>query len=295
MQFYIVDVFAEEKYQGNQLAVFVVEKAISKETMQRIAHEMKFSETTFIFPPKKANGGYDVRIFTMDTEVPFAGHPTLGTAFVIATVFENGKADKITLNLKVGQIPVTFVQDELWMQQMQPEFGAVIKPEIIAEILNIKVSDINTNFPLQVVSTGLPAIMIPLNTLTAVQQCYVDHKKYQQFIDTTTKANLLVFTPHTIKPENDLHVRVFVDDPGFFEDAATGSANGNLAGYLVKNKFLNTDKINLRVEQGYAIQRPSLLKLKAELIANKISIQVGGKVFLIAKGEWCSIAETQLA
>ncbi len=289
MHFYIVDVFAEKKYQGNQLAVLIPQHKISAPEMQKIAKEINFSETTFIMTNKKSDGGYDVRIFTPDVELPFAGHPTLGTAFIISKILEKSDNEQILLNLGVGQIPVTFMQDdksELWMEQKEPNFGAVVLPKVISEILHINETDINTNYPIQIVSTGLPAVIISLKTLDAVKKCVVNHEKYQSFIDDVIKANLLVFVPEVQKQDNDLHVRVFVDDIGFYEDPATGSANGNLAAYLLEHNFFNDTKIELRIEQGYEVHRPSLIKIKAEKINGKFRIQVGGKVFLIASGEW---------
>lgn len=288
MRFYIVDVFAEKKYQGNQLAVLIPTLKLDVHEMQRIANEIHFSETAFVVSDKKANGGYDVRIFTPDIEVPFAGHPTLGTAFIIHSILEQGQSGQVILNLQVGQIPVALSAEnkELMMTQLQPTFGAVIQPEIIAEILNISVSDINTNFPIQVVSTGLPAVIIPMKTLRGVKNCAIHAEKYQRFISDTVKANLLVFTTEVEKPENNLHVRVFVDDVGFREDAATGSANGNLAGYLLKHNFFSTSILNLQVEQGYELGRNSLLKINAVKDNATYRICVGGKVVLIAQGEW---------
>jgi trans-2,3-dihydro-3-hydroxyanthranilate isomerase len=289
MNFYLVDVFAEKKYQGNQLAVLIAQEKLSTADMQNIAQEINFSETSFITSNKNADGGYNVRIFTPDLEIPFAGHPTLGTAFIISQLLEKKENKQVILNLKIGQIPVTFMPDdhsELWMEQKQPSFGALIQPKEIAEILSIHETDININFPIQVVSTGLPAVIIPLKSLDAVKKCLIRHEKYKTFLDKVITANLLVFAPETQKPENNLHVRVFMDDHGFFEDPATGSANGNLAAYLLEHLFFQTSKINLRVEQGYEMQRPSLIKIKAEKDKNRFHIHVGGKVLLIANGNW---------
>ncbi len=289
MRFYIVDVFAEQKYQGNQLAVLIPDQEISSAEMQQITHEIKFSETSFIVSDKQANGGYNVRIFTPDVEVPFAGHPSLGTAFIIQQMLEQGKSKHVILNLGVGQIPVAIAGDagnELWMQQKEPSFAKNIAAKTIAEILQINEHDINNDFPIQIVSTGLPAVIIPLKTLAAVQKCIVNHEKYRAFLKETGAANLMIFTTETLNKNNDLYARVFVDDTGFFEDPATGSANGNLAAYLLEYNFLNKAKINLSVEQGYAVRRPSLIKIDAEKVNGKFSIRVGGKVFLIATGQW---------
>ncbi|MDH4223475.1 MAG: PhzF family phenazine biosynthesis protein, partial [candidate division Zixibacteria bacterium] len=165
--FYIVDVFAERKYSGNQLAVFRDAGEIPDSEMQQIAREMNYSETTFILSEKEKDGGYDVRIFTPQREVPFAGHPTLGTAFVIQKEMVKRPIHTIILNLKVGQIPVTFNYiDEhpniLWMKQKAPTFGQTFEFEEISRILELKNDDIDQRFPIQDVTTGLPFIIAPL-------------------------------------------------------------------------------------------------------------------------------------
>lgn len=288
MRFFIVDVFAENKYQGNQLAVFIPNKSLSKVEMQQIAKEMNFSETTFI-GPRTDGGAYDVRIFTPEVEIPFAGHPTLGTAYVINNILSKDLYEELVLNLGVGEITVTFDKtnkNELWMKQKSPHFDKTIAPEVVADILELGREDINLKFPIQIVSTGLPAVIIPVKTINAVKKCKINHKKFQDFIDTTCKANLLAFSPQAQQEGNDIHARVFMDDAGFLEDAATGSANGNLAAYLLKYQVLEKSKISINVEQGYSIGRPSLIKINAELVDGMFKILVGGKVFLMAKGTW---------
>ncbi len=147
-RFYILDVFAEEKYAGNQLAVIRDAGALSDNQMQRIAKEMNYSETTFILSEEERDGGYDIRIFTPENELPFAGHPTLGTAFVIQQEIIKKPVELVNLNLKVGQIPVTFnykgEQTEiLWMKQIEPIFGQTIEPGPISEVLGIDKGDID--------------------------------------------------------------------------------------------------------------------------------------------------------
>ena len=290
LTFYIVDVFAEEKYAGNQLAVFRDAEALSDIEMQRIAKEMNYSETTFILSDEKRGGGYDVRIFTPERELPFAGHPTLGTAYVIQREIVKELIKKIILNLKVGQIPVTFRYDEeygdiLWMKQLKPIFGQTFDTELISKVLSLDVREIDDRFYVQDVSTGVPCIIVPLKTLDAVKRARISRYRYFEFIKGTQAKTILIFCPETYKKENDLNVRFFADYIGVPEDPATGSANGCLAGYLVKHRYFGKDRINIRVEQGYEIGRPSLLLLKAEEKGEGIDVYVGGKVILVAKGE----------
>lgn len=290
--FYIVDVFADQKYAGNQLAVVRDAKRVSASDMQKIAMEMHFSETSFILSDKTRQGGYDVRIFTPETELPFAGHPTLGTAFIIQQEIIKRPVTKVVLNLKVGQIPVTPIYngegqpDILWMKQKTPTFGKTFKAETIAETLSLSPADIETAFPIQEVSTGVPDIMVPLKTLSAVKRARINQDTYLQLIENIESKGLLIFSPETYHRDNHLNARFFADYYGVPEDPATGSANGCLAGYLVKHNYFGQNQINVRVEQGYEIGRPSLLHLKAKRAKNgRIDVNVGGKVQPIAKGE----------
>ncbi|XGV95995.1 MAG: PhzF family phenazine biosynthesis protein [Leptolyngbya sp. BL-A-14] len=291
LTFYIVDVFAEEKYAGNQLAVVVNAGSLSSKEMQQIAKEMNYSETTFILSSELQSGGYDVRIFTPAKELPFAGHPTLGTAFILQQEIIQQAVETITLNLKVGQIPVSILYkdnlaDVLWMQQRSPVFGETFSAEAIAPVLNLDLSDIDLNFPIQDVSTGVPFIIVPLKTHQALKQSKVNKDRYFALIEKTQAKEILVFCPETYHPENQLSVRVFADSLGIPEDPATGSANGCLAGYLVEHRYFDRPSIDLRVEQGYEIGRPSLLLLRAAKTDTKIQVSVGGRVILVARGEF---------
>ncbi|KGM45627.1 PhzF family phenazine biosynthesis protein [Neobacillus niacini] len=286
MKFFIVDVFAENKYEGNQLAVFIPERKMHTTEMQKIAREMNFSETTFIMSGLQDNGGYDVKIFSPDSELPFAGHPTLGTAYVINYLYDCSEGSEVKLNLPVGQIPVIFEDKYAWMTQNQPEFGANVEIDRISAALQINRDDINTDFPIQVVSTGLPSVIVHLKSLDAVSLCKIGHRAYADLLKDLGDVNLLVFTTETASPENDINVRLFMPIPGYLEDPATGSANGNLAGYLLEHNFFNTNEINYRVEQGAFIGRPSLLKIHANKTDDHYLIQVGGQVIVVSEGKW---------
>jgi trans-2,3-dihydro-3-hydroxyanthranilate isomerase len=293
VNFYIVDVFAESKYAGNQLAVFCGAGVadLSDSEMLQIAREINYSETTFIRSPVMQNGGYDVRIFTPKKELPFAGHPTLGTAFVLQQEIVREKVDRIILNLAVGQIPVTFnyrheSPDVLWMQQNSPTFDLNLSAETLASVLNLEVSEIDSRFPIQEVSTGIPFIIVPLKTLASLKKARVNLDKYFELVNTTEAQEILIFCPETYSEINDLNVRVFAPSLGIPEDPATGSASGCLAGYLVEHSYFGKDSVDLKVEQGYEIDRPSLLLLQSQKIEGKIAVLVGGKVVMVAKGEF---------
>jgi len=290
LKYCIVDVFAPDKFSGNQLAVFRDGSSLTGGKMQAIAREMNFSETTFILSDEENDGGYDVRIFTPAAELPFAGHPTLGTAYIIQQEIIRRTIEKVNLNLKVGRIPVTFNYENerpglLWMKQNEPEFGGTFDKTTVATILNLKKADIDDRYPIEEVSTGFYAAIIPLKTIDAVRRARVNVPELLRYIQDKKAKTLLIFCPETFHPENDLHVRFFADYLGIQEDPATGSANGCLAAYLVKNRFLGGDSIDVRVEQGYEIKRPSLLLLMAGRSHGKINVHVGGQVQMIARGE----------
>jgi trans-2,3-dihydro-3-hydroxyanthranilate isomerase len=325
--FYLLDVFAESKYSGNQLAVIRVRNPLSDNDMQRIAREINFSETTFIVSDTPRDGGYDVRIFTPGEEVPFAGHPTLGTAYVIKNEvladrrinppqspfsrggstdsppfakggqggFEGAKAndarrdsiEQIILNLKVGQIPVTFGSDAIaWMKQIGPVFGKTLARETLAPVLGLEPGEIDTRFPIEEVSTGLPHILVPLRSLESLKRARVDRDLYFDLIKNTWAKPVMIFCPEPHEKKNDISVRMFADAFGIPEDPATGSGNGCLAGYLVKHRYFGKPGIDIRSEQGYEMGRPSLLYLKADEADGKIHISVGGKSVMIAKGDF---------
>ena len=287
-KFYIVDVFAEEKLQGNQLAVYPDAGMIHADLMQKIALEMNFSETTFITKKDIENLVFKVRIFTKESELPFAGHPTLGTAYVIKSMILKENIELLTLDMKAGMIPVafTYTDDELdtvWMKQLNPVFGETHEPQHVADFLGLTVDDIDSRFPIQEVSTGVPFFIIPLRTKAAVVNIRLNVEKLEKFNKNTKAKWPLVFCPYTDKPGNDLKVRMITP---FMEDPSTGSANGCLAAYLVRHRYFNESWIDVRVEQGAEVNRPSVLYLKAkEISPTEIEVNVGGKVALVAKGE----------
>lgn len=284
MKYYIVDCFAENKYQGNRLLVLIPDSEISDDEQQKIASEINFSETTFILSDKKENRGYDVRIWTPNVgEVPFAGHPTLGTAYVISKILENDSDNDIFLNLKVGQIPVKHTADGLTMSQNPPEFGSIIDKSEIADIYNLSPDDIRDDFPIQWVSTGLEAVIVPLKTREALSASHTDQAKFKEYIKRHPECNCnhLFFID---MGNNCLAARCHMED--FVEDPATGSANGNLAGYMLKHNFFNSDNIRYTVFQGEDMGRPSVLNVHASFINDKWNIEVGGSCYIVASGDW---------
>ncbi|MCI3919107.1 PhzF family phenazine biosynthesis protein [Paenibacillus sp. TRM 82003] len=290
--YYIVDVFAEKKYAGNPLAVVLDADRIADEEMQAIARETNYSETTFVYRAPTADGGYRVRIFTPAEEIPFAGHPTIGTAFLIQqTLLEGARVAELTLHLGVGPISVAFdydddgAPDRLWMRHPKPTFGRTVPRRQIADALRLDVDDLEEQWPIEEASTGLPALIVPVRTLEAARRIRADRDKLLKLVDGIDAKVVLAFARQSVEPGNDVHVRVFVDYFGIPEDPATGSANGALVAYLLRHRLYG-DSFRLRAEQGYAVNRPSLLMLQGDAKGGATDIVVGGRCFLVASGDW---------
>ncbi len=286
-RFFITDVFTSQRYGGNQLATFVDCEALSEKEMRQIAKEINFSETTFITSRQPRDGGYDVRIFTPNSEVEFAGHPTLGTVHIIRNKLRLTDANEVALNLRVGKIPVTFSETAtLWMKQMPPQFGKQLDADVLAQVLGIAVSDIDQRFPVEEVSTGFPTLLVPLKNLDALKRAKIDKDAYFALVNDAWAKLILVFSPEAYEPNQHLSVRAFADYYGVAEDAATGSANGCLAAYLVRHKVLGSPRLDVLAGQGYEMGRPSTLALRANETDNGIEVFVGGSVVDVAEGVW---------
>ncbi len=289
--FLILDVFATRKYTGNQLAVCLDAGDLTDVQMQQIAREINFSETTFVTSSKPVDRGYNTRIFTPTTELPFAGHPTLGTAFAIQQEIIRDNVERVTLNYQVGQIPVDLNYlngevDILWMHQQQPKFYDAVDVELLAPVIGVSPTDIDRRYPIEPISTGLPFIIIPLKTLAAVSQAKLNLDLYNESVANLPAQAILIFCSETIDPSRQLHVRVFTECFGIPEDPATGSANGCLAAYLAKYQYFGSPNIDITVEQGIEMGRSSLLYLRANYTPTNCPVSIGGKVINIAKGEF---------
>ena len=289
--FFILDVFASAKYTGNQLAVCWDAGNLTDIQMQQIAREINFSETTFVTSSEPVNNGYNTRIFTPTTELPFAGHPTLGTAFAIQQEILKQPVERVNLNYQVGQIPVDLKYingnlDILWMHQQQPKFFDPLAAEIFANVIGVNPIDIDSGYPIEPVSTGLPFIIIPLKTLAAVSKAKLNLEPYARVVADLPAQAILIFCAETVDSQCQLHVRVFTECFGIPEDPATGSANGCLAAYLAKHQYFGSPQLDITVEQGVEMGRSSLLYLRADYTPDLCPVSIGGRVVKIAKGEF---------
>jgi trans-2,3-dihydro-3-hydroxyanthranilate isomerase len=190
----------------------------------------------------------------------------------------------VSLDVAAGRIPVT-LGDILWMRQLPPTFGDTLDSSLAAPALSLEQSDLDERHPIQTVSTGLPAILIPLENLDALKRCRLDRERYRELAEVAGSPNLYAFCPEPHEAANDLAARMFADDLGVSEDPATGSAAGCLAAYLAEHRYLGDSEVDARLEQGYEIGRPSLLHLRAEKSSEGTTVHVGGKVRMVARGE----------
>jgi trans-2,3-dihydro-3-hydroxyanthranilate isomerase len=289
-RFYIVDVFAERPYSGNPLAVVVGEEALSDETMQQIAAETNYSETTFVTTEPEEDGGYRVRIFTPAREIAFAGHPILGTAWVIRQHVLPEASGPVRLNLAVGQVPVTFELaaeggEVAWFLAPPVTLGTTCARDPIAAALGISPEDIEDRFPVQQISTGTAAMIVPLRSLDALRRSRLDLDAFAALGDEGFPPLVYIFCRQTHHPQNDLCARFFFEAHGVREDPATGNGAAFLGAYLMEHRFFPETSLALRIEQGYEIRRPSLVMLRARMVDGSREVSVGGYVIPTVRGE----------
>jgi trans-2,3-dihydro-3-hydroxyanthranilate isomerase len=275
-----VDVFTARPLEGNPLAVFHSGAGLSTARMQAIAREMNLAETTFLLPAAPAKADARVRIFTTTEELPFAGHPTLGTAFVVGKTSPGETT--IRLQMKVGVIPVTLQERAagayLEMQQNEPIFGARIDRKRLAAALRIGASDLDARFDPQVVSTGLPFAIVPIRRRSVLLRLAPD---YEQLFPLIRKAGAH-FPYFIVTGERDLEARMFAPT---FEDPATGSAGGCATAYLVRCGRCRPDTPFV-IRQGEVIHRPSRIYGCASLADGTVrNVRVGGHVVEVLEGQ----------
>jgi trans-2,3-dihydro-3-hydroxyanthranilate isomerase len=295
--FYQLDVFTQKAFCGNPLAVFPEAEGLSGEEMQQIAREMNLSETVFVLPSEKALRR--LRIFTPMRELPLAGHPVVGTWNLLAQLgvtpqTENGFVE-IEQELKLGVLSVEIeFQDEkpfqVVMTQGKFEASEIVSDnrevEKLAEGLGLKVSDfdLREDLPVQVVSTGIKALAVPIVSLEALSRCRINSSLLSEVYLARSTIGCYAFTFETIEKDSRVHARFFAPDDGIAEDAATGSAAGSLSGYLIYHGAIDTNKFT--IEQGDFMNRPS--RIFAEVSGEKGTVEkvkIGGSSVVVAKGE----------
>ena len=272
--------FTEVPFAGNQLCVVPDTPAdLDAATMQTLAREIGFSETTFV---SEASGDrYRMRIFTPDEELPFAGHPTLGTAFVLVS---DGivRADSVQTT-DAGEVPVSVSLGEgfAWMQQLAPSFGPVFdEPALVASAAGLEPDDLVPDLPVELVSTGLAHLIVPVRDEEALRRASRDERLVLEVHRRTGAASLYLFV---VRREGDVMARMFDPLFGIGEDPATGSAAGPLGAYLAKNRLTGMPG-RVVVAQGEMVNRPSFLHVDVGEHEGEWSVRVGGGVRMVGSG-----------
>lgn len=295
LSFLHYDVFTDEPLTGNQLAVFLDARGLSADRMQALAREMSFSESTFILPADTPATDARMRIFTPATEMPMAGHPTIGSAFALAhTGAIRPGASRFVLGLGIGPVPVDleWEGDRLkfaWMTQLNPTFGPALEArDAVAGAIGLCAGDLVADLPVQQVSCGVPFLMVPLRSREAVDLALSDASAFRR-LTASTGIDLPIFF-FAISPPGSpetVYSRMFAPEFGIVEDPATGSASGPLGCYLVRHRLVPAgaalDMVSL---QGVVMGRPSRIHISIVQRAGEIEqVKVGGQAVLVGRGE----------
>lgn len=300
-RFLLLDVFTQRPFGGNQLAVFPEASGLSAGQMQLIAREFNFSECVFVFPPQVEGRACRLRIFTPGSELPFAGHPTVGAAYALASagylrlegeetraVFEEGVGPlEIVFHAKAGALSLV----EFYAARL-PEFGPPPANALLARMLSLAENDLlsGADFP-EAVSCGVPFLFVPLRSLEAVRRARLDRAIWQEHLASSPANQVYLFSYQTETPAAHIHARMFAPAMGIVEDPATGAAATALGGYLGKRSPVSDGKVGWVIEQGFEIGRPSLLHMQVEKRGGEIaSVRVGGSSVVVGEG-WLHLPE----
>jgi trans-2,3-dihydro-3-hydroxyanthranilate isomerase len=298
-QFYQADVFTDVPFGGNPVAVIPDAAGLTDLELQQIAREMNLSETVFVFPPSDPAAVVKIRIFTPTQEIPFAGHPVIGTFFVLGTLKRLALREPVTRVLQecnLGLFPVDIHVKEgritrVVMSQPQPQFLEIVESRddlfSLARALGIARQQITeTNWPVQVVSTGLPVMIVPVRTLTAVRSIVPDVSAIAELCHQYGANGIMTFSTMTVEDQATVHTRMFAPLIGILEDPATGSASGALGAYLLQHGVVDVSPMTeIIAEQGYEIERPSRILIQVESEDDVIqTVKIGGQAVMVLEG-----------
>lgn len=294
--YFTADVFTDTPFAGNQLAVFPDARGIPEHLLQVVAREFNFSETTFVFPPSDQAHTRRVRIFTPGAELPFAGHPTIGTASVLAATGAiplAGDRTRVVLEELVGPVPVTIhaangvpTYAELSVAKL-PEEGPPPPPrEALARALSLEPDDLlDGDWAPRGWTCGVPYLFVPVRDRAAVARSRIDTDAWERAIVGTWTSEILVFARDGERAGSDLHGRMYAPALGVGEDPATGSAAAAMAGYLARRAPRGDGTLRWRLEQGFEMKRPSILDIEADVRRGEVTgVRVGGSTVLVCEG-----------
>ena len=300
-RFLTCDVFTDTIFGGNQLAVFPDATGIAEAHLLPIAREFNYSETTFVYPPRDPRHTRRVRIFTPGGEVPFAGHPTVGTAHALAATGEiplagplDPRADThVVFEEEVGPVPVRIraeggapVFAQLSVAKL-PETGPPPPPRyVLADIVGLEDQDLlGAEWLPQAVSCGLPFLFIPLRSRAAVARARINVALWEKHLASAWASMIMVFAREAERPGSDIRARMFAPGISVPEDPATGSACAALGGYLAERDERRDGVLRWVVEQGFEMGRPSILEVEADRKGGAVTgIRVGGSTVMVSEG-----------
>ena len=293
-QFFTLDVFAEQKFEGNQLAVIPNAESLDTKQMQKIAQEFNYSETVFITQGNSENT-WNLRIFTPASEIDFAGHPNIGAAMLLAYLGEITDKEKAEIIFKerIGNVPITVyfehsrpVYAELSVAKLPQEGPAPPTREQIAQAVSLESSDIDLKHQPKAFSCGLPFLFVPIVSLSKLKKASINHEKWKKYLSSYWAPQLFLFTPEMERPTSDFHARMFAPALGIPEDPATGSAVAAMSGYLAKLEKYQDDSFSFVIEQGFEMGRPSILELSFTSSLGEVNkVEVKGKAIVVSQGE----------
>jgi trans-2,3-dihydro-3-hydroxyanthranilate isomerase len=297
LSYRIVDVFTDRMFGGNPLAVVLDGRGVSDREMQALAREMNLSETTFVLPPENSENHFRVRIFTPGRELAMAGHPTIGTAFVLARegMLPAATGDTLAIRFeeKVGVIPVRLemkegAPDKIWMTQLRPAFGPLFPDLVaIAKMLGIEPAGIRSDLPIEVVSCGMPFLFVPVRDLATMRRLKFNRDLCYRALDSLNAQEVFAFAMEVENAGSTVHSRMFAPELGIAEDPATGGASGPLGCYLVRYGVVAAKpKASIVSEQGIEMGRPSFIHIEITQEADEITeVKVGGQTVFVGRGE----------
>ncbi|MGI2328923.1 PhzF family phenazine biosynthesis protein [Planococcus sp. YIM B11945] len=299
LRYSLFDVFTKQPFGGNQLAVFHEGDGLSAETMQKIARELNLSETVFLCAPHHPKNQKSLRIFTPQMELPMAGHPTIGAAFMMADQelipTDEGQNDWI-LEETVGDIPVMVHKKDgriarVEMKQPLPTFGEVFpERQLAADLLSLAAEELDPGLPLQTVSTGVPFLFVPVKSLASIRNINFRSDVWEKHFSLHPNAqHIFAFTTETEEMDSTVHSRMFAPAMGIPEDPATGAASGPLGAYLVEHgvvPFEESGNYAIRSEQGMEMGRPSFIEIAIRKNGTEFQeIKIGGTSVAVGNGE----------
>jgi trans-2,3-dihydro-3-hydroxyanthranilate isomerase len=289
------DVFTNTAFGGNQLAVFTDAQGLTAEEMQTLAREMNYSESTFVLPPEIPGAVKRIRIFTPGIELPMAGHPTVGTAYVLAQRGEIILRDDVTeatLQLKIGPIKIAVTKRDgevgfVWMTHPAPQFGEVREDRArVAAALGLNATDLVETLPVQIVSTGVPFLFVPVRSLEAIRRCKSEKSALHDLF-VSDPVMVYMFTTETTSSDTHIHSRMFAPHVAdIVEDPATGVAAGPMGAYVARYRVLPPQPdLRFIIEQGIEMGRPSQIHVEVKSPGEDITdIRIGDQAVTVGEG-----------